>query len=291
MKSSLQSLRSSFAALALAALGLSFVQNASAAQSSTPSGPVVIPGGIVTTTYVISAPGSYVLAGNRTMNDFTKYAIEIKAPDVTLDLGGFTLAHSTAAGPSQVATVNIPATENVEIRNGTIADAPYVGIYANSGKTIRVIGVRIVSARNIGIVAYAQAPLIDRCHITDATHGIVLSASNQLGLITDSVISGCINTGVSMGGAGRIVRLVVQGAATGIIAGVGASVSDSTVMGTTQVGIIAQGATLRNVDVVNNVKGVHCQPNSVNVFAGCRITNNTTQVYGNYINAGGNVIQ
>src|SRR5689334_15138430 len=106
----------------------------------TPTGPTVIPGGTFTATYVISAPGAYVLGGNRTVTGFVD-AIEITAPDVTLDLGGFALDQLSGGKRG----VQIVAAENVEIRNGSILHS-LTGIDAQSGKGLRVINVRFVGA-------------------------------------------------------------------------------------------------------------------------------------------------
>ena len=41
--------------------------------------------------YVISEPGSYTLSGNLTVPDENTNAIEVEAPDVTVDLNGFAI--------------------------------------------------------------------------------------------------------------------------------------------------------------------------------------------------------
>lgn len=275
----------SFAALALVASGLSLVQNVSAA--STP-GPVVIPGGAVTTPYVITTPGTYVLGGNRTMNDVSKHAIEIKAPDVTLDLGGFTLAHGApAVGAGTL--VYIPATENVEIRNGTLSNAAKQGIGAFAGKGLRVIGVRIVSADTAGILTTVPNTLIDKCHVADTKDGI---AAVGLGtLVTDCTVSGCSIAGVSIAHGSRIVRSVVNACVTGMNLTAYSTASDCSVSGSTSRGIYASGSTLRNVDLSANAVGVQCSAETMVVIAASRITNNTTNIQGIYTNGGLNVIQ
>src|SRR5688500_2690954 len=85
---------------------------------TTTSTPTVIPGGSFTSTYVISAPGSYVLGGNRSANT-SMFVIEIAAPDVTLDLNGFRLTNAVVPTDNG-GGINVPNPENVEIRNGSI---------------------------------------------------------------------------------------------------------------------------------------------------------------------------
>lgn len=288
MKRSVLSLPRSFATLALLASGLSFVQNAFAAQASTPSGPVVIPGGNVTSTYVISAPGAYVLAGNRTLTDVTKHAIEIKAPDVTLDLGGFTLAHSAVAGGTG-SLIYCAATENLEVRNGTLSNAAKQGIVALAGKGFRVLDVRVATAGGMGIQTNVPATQIDRCNVSDtASYGIWALGAGSL--ITDCVFNGC-QTGVQTSFGSRIARSVVQGGSTGLDVGTGSTVADCTVSvsGAMTRGIAAVNATLRNVDVTGAQWGIWCNSTNV-VITGSRISGNTLNVYGTYTDAGGNYI-
>ena len=276
MKLSVPFLPRSFTTLALLVSGLSLVQDASAA-----SGPVVIPGGTVTNTYVISAPGSYVLGGDRTLNDRTKDAIQINAPDVTLDLGGFTLAHGTGIGGS-ACLVNIPATENVEIRNGTLANASSWGIRAVQGKALRVSGVRIVSAY-IAVATSAPAASFEKCHIVDAGNlGIYATGTGVL--ITDCMFSDC-GTAVDVAKGARIVRSISHGGGTGFKVGQFSTVSDCTVTGASVYGIYSSAATLRNVDVCGNATGVYA---SYTVILGSRINSNSTAnvtANGGYINS------
>jgi hypothetical protein len=267
------------AGLAIAPLGL-FAGPASTGQT-------VIPGGSFTTAYVINQPGSYILGGNRLVTDATKTIIQITAPDVTLDLGGFSLSHPGGSNNAGFG-IHLTAPENVEIRNGSIVNAAKYGIYAALGKGLRVVDVRIVSARSIGILNYADSSLIDRCAVADSEVVGIYGKGTGL-LVTDCVISDC---GMGAGlDSGRIVRTVVTGCRVGMTLASTAAV-DCSVTGAIQVGFLTKAkSTLRNVESMGNAVGVFSTDASTVIF-GSRITNSTTIVtQGPYINGGGNVIQ
>jgi len=267
------------AGFSIAPLGL-FAAASSIAQT-------VIPAGTFTSPYVISQPGSYVLGGNRLVSDATKTIIQITAPDVTLDLGGFSLSHPGGSNSTGFG-IHIPAPENVEIRNGSIVNAAKYGIYALSGKGLRVIDLRVMSAHSMGIVYGADSSLIDRCEIADSeTAGILGEGAGSL--VTDCVVSDC-GTGIKLSSS-RVVRSVVRGGRVGMSLGSSTAV-DCAVTGTLTVGVFATtNATLRNVELMNNAVGVFAVNTSVVIF-GSRITNNTTKnVEGTFTNGGGNVIQ
>lgn len=257
--------------------------------SGTASGPTVIPAGTFATSYVISQPGAYVLGGNRLLTDPTKHIIEINAHDVTLDLGGFSLAHPAGGGASQGHGVYVPATENVEIRNGSIVNAAEFGIAAFSGKGLRVIDVRVVSAEQAGIASIVAAGHIDRCEIADSRYGIL--AAGMGSLVTDCVVSDSADVGVQVTMDGRIIRSNVRGGNVGIALSGTSSVTDCAATGAVFCGVAASGySTIRNTDMVGNGKGLVSGSTAV-VLIGSRISNNTTNVQGNYTNGGGNVVQ
>lgn len=251
--------------------------------------PTVIPGGAFASTYVISSPGSYVLGGNRSANT-SIYVIEIAAPDVTLDLNGFKL--SNVVGGSKVGGgIHVPTPENVEIRNGTIADAGNFGIRAKAGKGIRVTDVRVAGADYAGIYLETAAAQVDRCNVTDSVdYGIWASGGGAL--ITDCVVNGLANaSGVTVANGAKVLRTTARGCAKGF-----------QVFSSTAVDCIATGnsvgfhlsdcATLRGIESIKNTAGAFTNETS-NLIVGSRITNNTNTFSGlpYYTNGGGNMIQ
>ncbi len=257
------------------------------ANSGTPTGPTVIPGGVYTAAYVINTPGSYVLGGNRTVSGSVN-GIEITASDVTLDLGGFAL--SQAGGAASGNGIYIPAPENVEIRNGSILNAGNCGIQALTGSGVRVTGVRVASVGSIGILVKADGAQIAHCHVADASWaGIATDGGGAI--VTDCMVVGLAGTGtgVSVQNGGRTVRTVTRGGKWGFYVGLYSSAVDCTATAA-QAGFVLNGGTLRNVDVLNNTIGVNTN-SLTNVIMGSRVTDNTTNFSGLYSNGGGNFIQ
>jgi hypothetical protein len=217
-------MKTSFLRFILPLATLAFVAPAAALaqknnNAATPTGPTVIPAGVVSTTYVIDKPGSYMLGGNRTMSDASKPAIEITANDVTLDLGGHILAYS-GTGNYKVGAIHIPVAVNVEVRNGAIVDTPSVGIASvdTAGVGLRLIDLRLSNTG--GISSGAQHTHIERCHVVDTK---VYSAIHLWG----------------QGGA--VLNCHVRNAPTGIYVYGGSRVVGNTVINITSTAIRVQG--------------------------------------------------
>jgi hypothetical protein len=254
---------------------------------ATPAAPIVIPGGTFTTSYVISASGSYVLGGSRTTPS-TTYVIQIAAPDVTLDLNGFTLIN-TGGATTTGGGVHIPTPENVEIRNGSIIDPGYFGIASQSGKNVRIINVRIMGAGWGGIYSGTDGALVERCHIADSKgYGAFVNGAGSL--VTDCVINGIgTGSGVQVASGSRVVRTVVRGGGNLFLLHSSTAVDCIASLGT--IGFIMQDhSTLRGVESIKNTTGVYTYAAS-SAIMGSRISGNTANFAGDtWINGGGNVI-
>lgn len=276
-------------ALTLALLPAALFAAAGNSGTPTPTTPTVIPGGSYATSYVISAPGAYVLGGNRSANTAI-YVIEIAAPDVTLDLNGFRLSNGPG-GSNLGGGVYVPAPENVEIRNGSIVDPGNFGIRAKFGKGVRVNGVRVAGALVAGIEIETAEAQVDRCHVMDSgTYGIHLIGGASL--VSDCVVGGKSSAvGVTVDNGSRVMRTVVRGCGSAFIL-TDATAVDCIASGS-QIGFhLLVGATLRGVESIKNTTGVFTSQ-LTNVIIGGRISGNT-QNWGNggiYTNGGGNVIQ
>ena len=144
--------------------------------ASTPTvgfGGTAIPGGPQSTSYVITKPGSYYLAGDRSMTADVS-AIIVNVPDVTIDLNGCTLSFT---GGSTANGIEIPATSNVEIRNGSINDVPANGIKAVNGSILRIIDVHVSNAGLSGLSSTASLNTVDRCDFSGCgVDGIYISS-------------------------------------------------------------------------------------------------------------------
>ena len=257
--------------------------------TTTPSAPTVIPGGSYTTTYVISAPGSYVLGGNRSANTAI-YVIEIAAPDVTLDLNGFRLSNVPGASDAG-GGISVPMPENVEIRNGSIVDTGKYGIQTKFGKGVRVIDVRVAGTTYMGINIQTAASRVDRCQVVDCLpYGIW---SNAYGIVvSDCIVNGTgTGVGVSLQQYSQVVRTVVRNYGIGFTLTASTAVDCSAAGGT--IGFnLNDLSTLRGVESFKNTHGVSVSTTG-GVIMGSRIMNNTSNFTGGgtYTNGGGNFIQ
>lgn len=273
------------AALAFVAPSLALAQKVS-------SGPTVIPGGSYTTPYAINAPGSYVLGGNRSLSDVTKNVIEINAPDVTLDLGGYALSQPVGSANTGCG-IMIASTDNVEIRNGAILDPANCGILAKPGKALRVLDVRIVAPHTAGILSAAADTAVSRCAVSDSTtNGIDLSY-NKGGLVTGCVVSGCANFGVQVTHGGRIEHTIARDCQVGVWVWEGSTVANCTVTGSKAWGVTLGGhSVLRDSDIVGCSTGIYGDNyGNPGVVKGTSILNCQTTSYYSYTDGGGNVIQ
>ena len=130
--------------------------------------------------YVISSSGSFLLTEDITVTNSSVDGIQITAPDVTIDLNGFTLAAAAASGAGH----GISGGTRLTVRNGKIAgwnDTASYGIHApgegNSFENITVAGC------NSGILS-GKSALITKCvsvgnESTDvATFGLSSTSDN-----------------------------------------------------------------------------------------------------------------
>lgn len=105
-----------------------------------------IPGGVVTSAFVINQPGSYYLTDNIKVSAAVD-AITINASNVTIDLNGFSIFASNPAASAAIDVPEVePALSGITVRNG--------GIYG----TFTQGGIRL---------AYARACLVESVTIRD----------------------------------------------------------------------------------------------------------------------------
>lgn len=220
------------AGLVLAPLGLL------AQKGSSSSDRIAIPGGSVTTSYVISQPGSYFLAGNRTLTVAGIPAIHVQADAVTIDLNGNTL---TGTGGTSAMSYGIRADNraDLEIRNGTITQFGSSGITVNgaSAAGVRLIDLRVSENGYTGIYSSAEGTLIANCTVRDnVMRGIQLSARG--GLISASTISRNGSDGIRLDVAGAVLKNTVSAnGACGIYAVEDALIEGNHVVGNNTTGM------------------------------------------------------
>lgn len=157
------------------------------------SGGTAIPGGDVSTTYVITQTGYYYLSGNRTMTDITKPAIEIKANDVTIDLNGYNLRNKPG-NEGIKPLIMIAETDNIEVRNGSLTDSAYAGILAMDSD----LGGRLLArnVRFVGMKTGVNASKLNGVIIEDCSFDAIgQTAVNASALGGELIVRNCTITG------------------------------------------------------------------------------------------------
>ncbi len=101
--------------------------------------------------YTISSSGSYVLTANLTLAATDTSGITISAPDVTLDLNGYSLTGpGPAAGTSGVGIATTVFLYNIAVSNGTVRDFRGRGVHL-SGANHQVWRIRAYNNGGNGI--------------------------------------------------------------------------------------------------------------------------------------------
>ena len=142
--------------------------------------------------YTISNPGAYTLGQNLTIQANTN-AIQINASNVSVDLGGYTLAE-TAGGTSEGITVS-SGLSNVTIQNGAITGFA-LDVVFGSGSGHSLTNVQLLNFSSIGLLVLANNCLIENCSMVGATGasatGIYIWVAGGVG-VRNNLISECNN--------------------------------------------------------------------------------------------------
>jgi parallel beta-helix repeat protein len=222
---------------------------------------IAIGGGSFSTTYTITSPGSYYLAGNRTLTANVT-GIKVDANNVTIDLMGYTLAgNGVPANRCNGIEINydLPTNsgrKNVEVRNGTITlfgdsgiSAPNIAI-----KDIRIINIRSVSNKQQGIALYSFANRIENCLAGENEDEGICAGRN-------SILTGCIAR---------------DNGDTGIYVYLGSIVTSCYSFGNNGLGIYLAGSGTISNSICYENTGTGIQGTE-----GCTIIGNTTRSNGN----------
>ena len=175
---------------------------------------------IPTSGIVITSPGTYTLSDNTTWtpSGTTTAAIAIQSSNVTLDLGGFTLAASISDNSIQTTGILVASgsLENITIKNGIVAGFTEYGLQARQICGLNISGITVTGLRmnNLGIrlatptgifVGLSLNVAISNCNVTqtnvttDSSAGIQLISTN-LATVTDCTASSLVNNDGSMQG-------------------------------------------------------------------------------------------
>ncbi len=215
--------------------------------------------------YVISEPGSYCLTQNLTHTDRYTNAIEVDANNVTIDLGGYSIIGPTTSYNETCSGIYIDMHNNVEIRNGTITNFPYIGIFGdisdevgeNSG--IRVISVRVMSTGAEGIVLWGLHHTIRNCTVTNTQleldQGFGGITCGPLSTVTGNVVSRHRITGIQVLSGSTVHNNTIGECSYGIVPSNACSIVDNTIFFTfdgisvvDMAGCLIKGNTIRECE-------------------------------------------
>ncbi len=280
--------------LSLLAIGstLTFIAFCLADESKpgTPSKPVVQSEAqpISELPFKITESGSYYLTQNLTHTDRYTNAIEVDANNVTIDLGGYSLIGPTTSYNETCCGIFMDMHSNVEIRNGTITNFPYRGIFSdNSGGTlgstgIRIISVRVTSIGAEGIFLNGFHHTVRNCTVTNTQLDIQRGAGgitcHSLSSVTGNVVARHNIVGIASGSNCTIRDNTISECSYGIIPGDGCSIIDNTVSFVTDgiwildsAGCLVRGNTLRECQ--GNGIGIEGMDNDIeaNLVTSCEV--------------------
>jgi parallel beta-helix repeat protein len=254
-----------------------------------------IPAGSFAATYTISTPGSYYLAGNRTLTANVT-GIKVDANNVTIDLMGYTLAgNGVRYNNCNGITINYEQStnsgrKNVEIRNGTISNFGRSGISASNIaiKDIRIINIRSVANKQQGMAFYNSGNRIDNCLAAENEDegiyagrnsiltGCIARDNNDTGIytISGSIVTSCYSfgnkgNGIYLAGSGTISNSVCyENTGAGIVGVEGCAIIGNTVRSNSGNGISGSGVIKDNYARDNDLYGIFAGDNTT-------VTNNT----------------
>lgn len=196
--------------------------------------------------YSITQAGHYILTRN--VASLTNSAVVVQVDDVTLDLGGFTIAGSPTFPAIRVSPP--PGVRGITIKNGRIVGG-LQGVEASAARfRIRLERLEIVGSQTMAIWLKADIAEIIDCHVHDLAApagpaAVAVFADAYGGRVLDNLIEHVSGDGLWLGGfrAGEIRRNIVRaygdsyGGAAGISIGEsadlyntgGAVIADNTV--------------------------------------------------------------
>ena len=165
-----------------------------------PTDAVKLPGTAVSSLpFVITQPGHYYLTRSLTVNGWI--AIDVQVNDVSLDLGGFTVASTSAAGSYGI---YLGTTNDVAVRNGTVSGFQF-GIQAGGAERVRLDDVHAIENTR-GVELGTDSRLSNCTSLQNAETGIYVSSGK-----THSVIKNCIarsnaGDGLSVAGGFSVIE-------------------------------------------------------------------------------------
>ena len=167
----------------------------------------------------LSQPGSYRLTGNLVVPDANTTAITITAPNVTLDLAGFTISGPVTcttfptmchgAGTGDGIAIDLPGAgerAGVSVANGNIRGMGRSGVRAVDHDGIRLERLFVIHSGGPGVALYGGGVVVDSQVLYNGQIGIL---GNNLALFNNLVRSnaatGIVGNTMSVG-AGNVIQ-------------------------------------------------------------------------------------
>ncbi len=218
----------------------------------------------------ISTPGSYYLTGNL-VGAAPLNGITVTAPDVTIDLAGFTL--QGVAGSGHGIVVSSSAAHRLTMKNGVVRGWSLRGIDAQQVEGCRFEGVTVEGCGSDGIYAWKHATIVNCAAMNNGADGVRAERA--------TVVAGCSAAGNTGAGVSGIAGCEISGCAardngSGFLAIEGTTVSGCTARENRTHGILVHDrcAILNNTCTNNGV---------ISAGAGIQVNQTNNRVEGNHL--------
>ena len=138
--------------------------------------------------YTISSSGDYCLTEDIATNITTGIAIKINVDDVTIDMDGYELDNTAAAGSPVAIGIYANEIDNVTIRNGIIRGYYYAMILDSAPNSGRLVEDMIFSKNSTGIYSRGSDVMVRNNTVLDSdVTGIVISDADGASVINNYV--------------------------------------------------------------------------------------------------------
>lgn len=230
--------------------------------------------GDATTFFKITAGGSYYLTGNLVVSGDT-HAILVNAPDVTIDLNGFSIVRvGSDATTKALVRAGSSSFSNVTIKNGTVKNAGGHGIdlYNNS----RVENVTVVNSGQHGIFMGARCVVTNSIVDNPGTDGVSMGADS---VVADTIVYSSAQHGISTSTNSEVRSCKVHSSSqNGFNLAYGTLIQDSTATNCVAFGIAGQLNT-GALRILNNTV-TNCGSGGIRVYSSSQVVGNTVSVSG-----------
>ena len=217
----------------------------------------------------IIQPGSYFLTGNLA-GVAGRHGIEIASPNVTIDLGGFTLRG--VAGSLDGITATAPGLSRISIRGGSVVGFGGDGIDLD-GDEFRIEGVKAAANVGAGIAVGAGAIIVDCAAQGNGAAGILTGTNAVVDRCTASV-NGAQGISVSTGST-ITASTASENLADGFSTGTGCVVNACIAYYND-----GNGFNLATGSVISDCIAEQSQFDGIRVSSGCLVRFNTSDASG-----------